>query len=141
VRGGPWELCNRPNFGGRCVLVSSDVADLRSLGMENEVASARPAGASDAERGRPRRRDEPRLILYERPDFRGRAREIVSMESEISDFNDRAQSARVVGIWQLCEHKNFGGRCITLRGDAPDLDAYRFRDMVTSARPADDGRR
>ena len=43
VFGGVWELCERPQFGGRCVNVSSSVPDLRSLGLRNRVGSARPA--------------------------------------------------------------------------------------------------
>lgn len=136
--GGSWEICSRPNFGGRCLVVSGDVPDLRSMGMENGIGSARPArDGSDSGR---RRYEEPRLILFERPDFRGRSREVNGSEDEISDFNDRAQSVRAVGRWQLCEHKNFGGRCITISGDVPDLEAYRFRSMLTSARPIDDRR-
>lgn len=133
TRGRPWEICDRPNFGGRCVVVSGEVPDLRSYGMENRIASARPVRSDSGDRGE--RRDEPRLILYERPDYRGRSREVNDAESEISDFNDRAQSARVVGAWQICEHRDFRGRCVTLTGDVPDLDTYRLRNAVTSARP------
>ncbi|HEY6065649.1 MAG TPA: beta/gamma crystallin-related protein [Thermoanaerobaculia bacterium] len=136
--GGAWEICSRPNFGGRCLIVSEEIPDLRSMGMEYGIGSARPA-REGSDPGR-RRYEEPRLILFERPDFRGRSREVNGSEDEISDFNDRAQSVRAVGRWQLCEHKNFGGRCVTISGDVPDLQAYRFRSMLTSARPIDDRR-
>lgn len=144
--GRPWELCSRPDFRGRCVIVSEDVADLRTLGIENEVASVRPVredGGREYRREPPSRAPEgPRLILYDRPDFRGRAREVFDSEDELSDFNDRAQSARVVaGAWQLCEHRGFRGRCITLAADAPDLNAYRLGSAVTSARPVFEQRR
>ena len=39
---GRWELCDQPNFGGRCVTISSDVRDLARLGLRDRVSSARP---------------------------------------------------------------------------------------------------
>ena len=140
TRGGAWEICDRPDFSGRCVIVSGDVPDLSVHGMRNRVLSARPARGEHEYReerpGGPPPAPEPRLILYERPDFRGRSREVNGPDSEISDFNDRAQSARALsGAWQLCEHKNFGGRCVTITGDVRDLDDYRLSRAVTSARP------
>ncbi len=42
VLGGTWELCELTQFRGRCVTVSSNVSDLRSLGLRNRVGSARP---------------------------------------------------------------------------------------------------
>ncbi|MDQ6894764.1 MAG: beta/gamma crystallin family protein [Acidobacteriota bacterium] len=139
VQGGvAWEICSRPNFGGRCVVVSEDVPDLRSMGMEYGIGSARPSRESSDPRRR--RYEEPRLILFDRPEFRGRSREVNGTEEEISDFNDRAQSLRAVGRWELCEHKNFRGRCVTVSGDVPDLEALRFRNTLTSARPVEDRR-
>jgi hypothetical protein len=137
-----WELCTRPDFRGRCVLVSEDVPDLRAVGIENEVGSARPVRDEGRREPSWRPPEPPRLILYDRPDFRGRAREVTDTEEEISDFNDRAQSARVVrGTWQLCEHRGFRGRCVTLTSDARDLNAVRMGSAVTSARPIVDERR
>lgn len=146
TRGGSWEICERPDFGGRCVVVAGEVPDLRAYRMRNGIASARPVrgeGRDAHDSGYvPPPPDPPRLILYEQPNFRGRAREVDSDDSEISDFNDRAKSARAVsGAWQICEHKNFGGRCVTIRGDVPDLGAYRLSSAVTSARPVFEDRR
>jgi Tectonin domain/Beta/Gamma crystallin len=42
VRGGVWEVCESPGFEGRCITVSSDVADLGSIGLANFVGSVRP---------------------------------------------------------------------------------------------------
>ena len=41
VAGGTWELCEATQFRGRCAQVSSDVRDLRSLGLEG-LGSIRP---------------------------------------------------------------------------------------------------
>jgi hypothetical protein len=42
VTGGSWQLCDRADFAGRCVVVSGDIPDLASLGLENRVSSIRP---------------------------------------------------------------------------------------------------
>lgn len=52
VRGGPWELCESPGFQGRCVTVSSDVADLESIGLRNFVGSVRPRPGPTPREGR-----------------------------------------------------------------------------------------
>ncbi|MEO7275630.1 MAG: beta/gamma crystallin-related protein, partial [Vicinamibacterales bacterium] len=41
---GSWQLCDGPQFTGRCVTVSQNVPNLVSYGMRNGVASARPVG-------------------------------------------------------------------------------------------------
>jgi hypothetical protein len=38
---GTWRLCAHKNYGGRCVNVSSDVRDLRSIGLQNALSSVR----------------------------------------------------------------------------------------------------
>ena len=39
------------------------------------------------------------------------------------------------GVWQLCEGRDFTGRCITLDSSAPDLHAHNFGNRVRSLRP------
>ena len=41
VMGGTWQLCEQANYRGRCVTVTSDVDDVRSLGLGNHVGSVR----------------------------------------------------------------------------------------------------
>jgi hypothetical protein len=41
---GTWQICDGPNFGGRCVTVSQNVPSLATYGMNNRVSSARPLG-------------------------------------------------------------------------------------------------
>jgi hypothetical protein len=151
ARGESWEVCEHKDFGGRCTVFSGDEPDLSRVSWNDMITSLRPVRGRHDRDGRDRDRDrdgrdgrrryeEPRLILFERPDFRGRSREVTGTEDEISDFNDKAQSARAIGRWELCEHKNFRGRCVTISGDVPDLESYRFRNKLTSARPIDDRR-
>lgn len=42
VLSGNWEVCERPSFRGTCVEVSRDVPDLRRLGLNDQLSSARP---------------------------------------------------------------------------------------------------
>jgi hypothetical protein len=41
---GTWQLCDGPNFSGRCVTVSQNVPNLGAYGLNNRVSSARPMG-------------------------------------------------------------------------------------------------
>ncbi|MEO8190566.1 MAG: beta/gamma crystallin-related protein [Acidobacteriota bacterium] len=135
---GSWEICDRPSFRGRCVTVSGEVPSLRSYGMQNRIASARPlrGDRGDGRGSPPPDLENPRLILHSRTNFRGESHELTDADREISDFNDRAQSATVEGgTWEVCEHKEFRGRCVTLRNSVPDLGAYGLRDAISSARP------
>ena len=45
VRAGAWELCEGTQFRGRCATVSSDVRDLRSIGLDG-VGSVRPVSST-----------------------------------------------------------------------------------------------
>ena len=164
THGGGWEVCERPDFQGRCMTLRGDISDLRAYGFNGPVGSARPLV-----RDRAYRRDEghygngygnegyghvpaedrrepyeqaprsgaPRLVLYELPNFAGRSVTIDGDTAELAGFNDRAMSARAVGTWQLCQDRDFRGRCVTVRGDVPDLSAAptRLGTAVTSARP------
>jgi hypothetical protein len=46
VTGGSWDLCERANFAGRCVAVTSSIPDLSSIGLSRRVASVRLASTS-----------------------------------------------------------------------------------------------
>ena len=132
VRGGAWQVCSDANFRGRCVtLTPGDYPSLAAVGMQDRISSARPTGPTQAA-GAPR----ARIVLYEGNAFGGRG---VTVEGEVVNFeqigfNDRASSAIVdEGTWQLCEHAEFRGSCVTLEpGRYPDLGGLGGR--VSSAR-------
>jgi hypothetical protein len=42
VVGGRWQLCDRANFGGNCVVITDDVANVGDLNLRGRVASLRP---------------------------------------------------------------------------------------------------
>ena len=123
IRGGSWQVCSDAYFRGRCVtLARGDYPSLQSMGLDNSVSSARPIGG--------------RITLFDLPNFGGRG---VTLENDETNFdpigiNDRAVSAIVYeGTWQLCQHADFNGACVTLApGRHPDLG--RMAGQASSAR-------
>jgi len=82
------------------------------------------------------------MTLFTDRDFRG-AR--VSVDRDVYNladigFNDRASSMVVrSGVWQLCEHKDFGGYCAEF-GPGEYRDLPNFNDRISSAREVSRGR-
>jgi uncharacterized protein YcfJ len=79
------------------------------------------------------------LTLYEGQGFRGRT---FSANGEVrnlagSGFNDRASSAVVEnGRWEVCEHEQFGGKCVVLRkGSYDTLVGMGLDNSISSVRP------
>ena len=79
-----------------------------------------------------------RMVLFDRPGFNGAAYALNNDTSNLgnSGFNDRANSVTVRRgeRWQLCEHANFRGRCVTVDRDVPDLRVLGLENAVSSAR-------
>ena len=136
VRGGNWQFCADINFRGRCVTLSpGDYRSLASMGLDDRISSLREVrgdlgggGTGGVSRGR--------IALYDNNGFGGRG---VTLQNDIGNldqigFNDRANSAVIEGsTWQLCEHADFQGSCITVApGRYPDLGALGGR--ISSAR-------
>src|SRR5439155_6986349 len=139
VRDGVWEVCTDARFSGRCVrLQPGDYPNLQGplndrISSAREVAQYAPPAAvvappPPAQYGRPEgyRGGGARAVLYEGPDFRGRAFEIdrpVVRNLDRTNFNDRAASLRIFdGYWIFCSDANFEGDCRTFGpGDYPQL--------------------
>jgi hypothetical protein len=150
VEGGPWEVCDDANFGGRCMILRPGVyPSLANTGLNDRLSSARPyrsgwgGGRNDSNRWAP----EPmagQIVFYEHDNFQGRQ---LSLDNDAADFervgfNDIASSIVVYGHrWEACEHRNYGGRCVVLRpGRYPSLAAVGLNDRLSSVRrirPAD----
>jgi hypothetical protein len=83
------------------------------------------------------------ITLFDRENFGGNVVDIFDYTPDLGStgMNDRAESAIVRnGTWQLCEHANFGGRCVTLqRGEYASLSALGMRRNVSSLRPLGGG--
>ncbi|MGZ5035084.1 MAG: beta/gamma crystallin-related protein, partial [Usitatibacter sp.] len=79
------------------------------------------------------------ITLYGQEGFAGRSITLNGPARDLArqNFNDRASSAIVRGgRFEVCEHENFGGRCMVLRpGQYPSLQAMGMGDAISSARP------
>lgn len=149
VRSGTWELCQHAGFQGQCITLQR--GEYRQLkGFNDQVSSVREVGGRDRDDrgpgwggdrdGRDGRDDrdgrggygrrEP-IVLFAQANFGGRRAELPGDVRKLDDydFNDRAGSVIVnEGRWELCEHANFGGRCIVLNpGRYDQLDDMNNR--------------
>jgi uncharacterized protein YcfJ len=81
------------------------------------------------------------VTFYEGEGFRGRAFTVDNVVTNFAPtgFNDRASSAIVDhGRWEVCEHKDFGGRCVILRpGSYDSLARMGMSNQISSVRPAE----
>jgi uncharacterized protein YcfJ len=79
------------------------------------------------------------ITFYERDGYGGQTftTERMVRNFERYGFNDRASSVVVTKgeRWEVCEHQNFGGRCVILRGGRyATLQAMGLNDRVSSVR-------
>ncbi len=113
VRSGRWELCTAADFKGDCFSV--EAGSYPVLGrFINTIGSVREIPTASVRRDNPRR--APGVELFEGEGFDGeRVMVREAMETLRSvDFNDRAGSLMVYGgHWEFCQHKQFGGLCLT----------------------------
>jgi hypothetical protein len=79
-----------------------------------------------------------RIFLFDRPGFNGGS---YSANGDVPNlartgFNDRAVSVAVRRgeRWQLCEHANYRGRCVTVDRDIANLASVGLANMVSSLR-------
>lgn len=125
---GVWELCEGRNYTGRCITLDQSVPDLRTLNFHNRVSSVRPAG--------PRPTPPPSdwyVVLFDSANYVGSP---TNYQREETNLNKRARSVTIGrGVWQLCDGRDFTGRCITLDRSVPDLNSYNLRNRVRSLRP------
>jgi hypothetical protein len=75
------------------------------------------------------------LRLFDQRSYQGRQ---VAIERETSNMSFSARSSKIVnGAWEVCPRPFFGGTCVRLDSDQPNLNLPRaFSGMIRSARPA-----
>ena len=57
---------------------------------------------------------QSRLVLYDRPNFRGDARNMLNSATNLGSVGDQARSVQVYGgAWELCEGASRNARCVT----------------------------
>jgi hypothetical protein len=78
------------------------------------------------------------LELFDGTNFAGFSQQF---RGEVGDlgrtgFNDQARSLRFTsGAWEVCEHANFEGRCVTVERPVEDLAAIGLNRQISSFRP------
>ena len=142
-----WEVCRDVNFGGGCRVFQGSIDDLRSEGWNDRISSMRAVGlARNSNRGGnwgiPRgnaNNRQSRLVLFDRPNFRGDARNVLNSANNLGAIGDRVRSVQVYGgIWELCESGFRNARCVTVSENVPDLRNLGLRNGVASAREVAD---
>jgi hypothetical protein len=98
------------------------------------AASAQPRGNGPGQAG-------PSITLYDLPNYQGASRSYDRSVDNRADLglNDRAQSARVAGRWQICQDANFRGRCTEVSGDVPNLATIGMTAAISSFQSLDRG--
>jgi hypothetical protein len=137
-----WEVCRDINFGGGCRVFQGTIDDLRSEGWNDRISSMRAVGFARGNNnrggvwGNPRgnaNNRQSRLVLFDRPNFRGDARNVQNSATNLG--GDRVRSVQVYGgTWELCEGSSRNARCVTVSESVPDLRNLGLRNGVTSAR-------
>ena len=141
VEGEPWEVCQDVGFRNRCaVLRPGSYPNLAAVGLGDQLSSARPMRREPPPPPPPAAPPPQNgdIVFIEHPGFHGRD---LAVNGEIDNFtqfgfNDRASSVIVFDHrWEVCEHADFGGRCMILRpGRYPDLRATGLNDRISSVR-------
>jgi hypothetical protein len=130
---GLWELCEGLNFTGQCITLDQSVPDLHLFGMHNRITSVRPISTLPPE---PAVKHDWRIVLYDKIMYRGNTKDFDEAAWNLYGFNGRAQSVVIEkGVWELCEGKQYTGRCITLDKNVPDLRNYEMLNQISSVRP------
>lgn len=145
-----WEVCIHVDFE-QCRQISGDLPDLSEIGISRMISSARPVNSNEVVRnrgwyqGRGQQRQEqrqggapttttPRLVVFEGPNFTGRR---VTIEDARTSLLGTAASLQVVGgRWQVCDRPDFGGNCVMVNGDVPNISELNLRGRVASLRPS-----
>jgi hypothetical protein len=142
ARGEYWEACEQQNFGGRCQVFSGEERDLGNTSWNDKISSLRPvrgsaSGGNVVTPPRPSPGNGPQVVLFSQPGFGGESRVFNGPVADIrrANFNDRAQSARVIGNWQFCQDVNFA-RCRQVSSDWPSLAQAGLPASLSSLRPA-----
>jgi beta/gamma crystallin len=130
---GQWELCDDSGYRN-CRVVDRDWPNLASIGLSEKVSSVRPLGGGGIAVPRPPV-VRPRLVLYDRARYRGASRALDNASGGLGGFGNRAQSAQVIGTWELCDGASFSGRCVTVSQNVPNLGSLGMNNRVSSARP------
>ena len=128
---GTWELCDGRNFTGRCQILTQSTPDLRSYNIGQNIRSIRPAGFVGPQPFPPSR--DWYIVLFDDENYRGAP---ANYNGEYADISKRARSVTIGrGVWEVCDGRNFTGRCVTLRQSIPNMRIYNVGQTIRSVRP------
>jgi len=131
IGSGMWELCEGRNFTSRCVTLERSVPNLRTYNLNNRVSSLRPVVSGGPIP--PTTLTDWYIVLYDQLTYRGNP---TNYNAADSNLDKRARSVTIGrGVWQLCDGRDFTGRCVTLSRSVPDLRSHNLRNRVRSLRP------
>lgn len=144
VHSGRWHACMDVQFGGECIELSPGQYPALERRFNDRISSLREVDDHDArdewDGGHPApgwRRGRGDITFYEASGFRGEALRLVRSEDNFLEhgFNDRASSMVIErGVWELCEHVQYGGPCRSFGpGHYERLGRY-FDNRISSAR-------
>jgi hypothetical protein len=78
------------------------------------------------------------LSLYEHADYAGRNATLTRDTPDLRSLgmDNRVSSLRVAPreYWEVCDGRNYSGRCQVVSGAEPDLRAHEWNDIISSAR-------
>jgi beta/gamma crystallin len=139
-----WEVCRDVNFQGGCRVFQGSIDDLRAEGWNDRISSMRSVGLGrgNNNRGGPwgnartnRTNRDSRVVLFDRPNYRGDSRDVFNGASNLGSAGGRARSIQVYGgTWELCEGASRNARCVTVDENVPDLRNLGFRSGIGSIR-------
>ena len=150
VKSGDWEFCTAPRYGGACITVGPGRYDELPPALRGKVASVRRADAAPVAAAPPPARvlpppiaapaavpgNDPMVLFDGRPGT-GRSLPVNGAMPRLGQagFNDAGTWVTIRrGEWQLCEHEDFRGECLTLGPGTHELPG-RFSRGVSSIRP------
>jgi hypothetical protein len=137
VHGGAWEVCQHPDFGGRCRVFPEGEYPNLERALSRQITSARQVGQDG--RGGYDDRDNGRrdgVELFSAPGFGGQSFQVRQDVRQLgpNTFDDRANSVIVYsGEWSFCQHPDFGGQCMTYGPGRYD-NLGRMSNQITSIR-------
>lgn len=130
---GTWQVCNGIRFTGRCVTLTESVPNLNSYNIGRVIRSLRPVGFVPPGPTPVPPVANPYMVLFDRVNYRGVPTNYNRSETSIAKTARSATIGR--GVWEVCDGRNFTGRCQTLRQSAPDLRTYNIGLVIRSVRP------
>jgi len=144
--GEQWEVCDQPDYGGACLVISGSENDLGRRGWNDRIASARRVrgGAGGGRRGGGSvPGNQTGLELYADARFYGERQVFRSAVSNLYQlgFNDRAMSLSIPqgDVWEVCIEANFRD-CRSFSASVMDLTELGLARNISSVRPIRQGR-